>query len=267
MKKIFTMMIILVIFFELHSQNKSKDKRYEVKQENKYIAFNKAQSIVNLYNKDEFETTNDYNIRIDKLKSDSTTYKVPIIFNRLTNIEYDADDSTLCIIFDIDKIRNNRGDIDYSYKSIEAFETNKIDKYYIGQNAFGAKITINKIGSTNYNVIILNTKSYYLFGKNGVNFLGYDMNDKLGIYIKMNVETARKYIKYTKNETINNYLGCSLYGTLIEPYYSTGMYYSKPDFENPYEIEDYENYIYMNVSKFIFYDKLSGKILHIENAK
>jgi hypothetical protein len=208
--------------------------------------------------KGEYETTVDFNKRIDSI------CKAPII-SKLTfdsifcfqgdldtysdNLSYDADTEMFSIL--------NRGlnsstsgsiknvNQKFGYEKISGIHSiglkNVVENQgkYEASNAYGKTVTVEKTKFESYNIIEYNDNNFFM---NGFSFK-----------FKTSVDLARSYKQ-------NGCLKLLFIGKIISPYTHQHFDSFKPTIDKPNEYINYDNYIYMNVQEIWLYDKISGII-------
>jgi hypothetical protein len=202
---------------------------------NDIIRLYKAFAVLRTAEKGEFETTDQFNKRIElaesKLFMGSKTETATLSFVVPVTSEYDADNEMLVVQIHGGPDRDNAG-------SIRVKESKSV-RSYVASNAFGAKIAVHATYIDSYLLLIKNTNQ----------FLNADFSSS----IKMLPNEAR-----TIKGTLSALAVCSITkgDTLIDKDASL----KEPTFNDPHELFEQFWFVKTNLLALWLFDSASGKV-------
>jgi hypothetical protein len=215
--------------------------------------------------KDEFETTEDYEKRIqilkNKISNDWINHETLFSFIpskqdlKISSFNYNADKQELELEMKLDNFTdsNNKIDFDDKRKTIELKETNVSKKKYEGKNVYGVSKEVHSKYSNIYSLLINNSKDFI-----NVDNLSFDL-----IKFKINVNPIiAKKIKELDLYGHSGQLSFIYIGKVNEPFTTKGFYNSgTPTLKTPIEIYKDLNYINFNLTEIWVFNKVTGEIL------
>ncbi|MSM39509.1 MAG: hypothetical protein GJT30_07805 [Geobacter sp.] len=195
--------------------------------------------------KSEFETTYEYNLRIekeDKTPLSGNTYIYDNI-SLLVDVEsiYDADTQILQILLPLENSWVTKFTL-----GIPSRESKVYKDEYIGTNAYGVNVNVKKYTTEKIVLVVNNSEPYEI--DNSL------FKKKIKITIKdVSVETA----KHNKNS-----IAAICVFKIKSPFVGKDGYHDKATISNPVEMTILNKLLYGDISEIIVYNKKSGQILH-----
>lgn len=224
------------------------------------LLYNKLEVVAKKQVKSEFETSSQYNERINienenpiihKLNKDSIlAFCIKVDYDFKTN--YDAENQLLSIKKELKNYTNYNEylSFDYKRKSVQIKSVQIKAGNYIGSNGFGASQDIRETESNEYHLLIDNWRSFDTSGTEYVTNIGTKFN--------LNTTIAKQIVESI--QTNNVVIGCLFIGKLSYPFSCIGYSHSKPTIDYPFDFTTNIKYINLHVLEIWFYNKLTGEI-------
>lgn len=202
--------------------------------------------------KDEFETTLDYQKRIEEgskqtILGNITPNSQLGFINKFeeSDLKYDADTQILAINLDIESIKNLKG-----------IKTQKTDiqeiRKYEAQNGFGAKVIVTEAKMTKYAVAFNNIREFKSYLQNSdPNLSTYLQNNNLRFFINLSPDKAR--------EAKSNLLYLLIF-TPTNPYVGVNFEKLQPKFDFPYDASITTRYLQGKLSEIWLFNDVTGEI-------
>lgn len=191
--------------------------------------------------KDQYETTKEYNSRIAKIKEsvlyDDVNFGSQLAFvdNSKVFAKYDADKGVLN--FDAPFIGYNINNVE-SHPMLTAFKQVRNERGYLGKNAFGATADVKYFEEDVCLVTMAN--------------LPFEGLEKRKFSLKIAPEKAKK---------ISENIGSAYVGVLMPPYIKGYQEYQKPEISKPREVITKGDDIRFRLQQLIVFDRETGEVL------
>ena len=202
---------------------------------NDIVRLYKAFAALHDAEKAEFETTDQFNKRIElaeaKLFMGSKTETATLSFVIPVKAEYDADSEMLIV--------QVYGGPDRDNASSVRVKQSKRESSHIGSNAFGAKIAVHDTYIHSYFLLINNTNQF--------------TNADLSIAVKMLADEARKI-----KGTLSALAVCTITKGDIQT--DKDVTWKKPTFDDPHEVFEQLWFLRTNLLAIWLFDSSSGKV-------